>query len=39
MTTWCRPRTSCGGSRIVGDKPITALLAQMFIDDAIPKRK
>jgi len=25
--------------RIVGDKPITALLAQMFIDDAIPKRK
>ena len=24
--------------RIVGDKPITALLAQMFIDDAIAKR-
>ena len=25
--------------RIVGDKPITALLAQMFIDDVIAKRK
>lgn len=25
--------------RIVGDKPITALLAQMFIDDVIDKRK